>query len=558
MRKLMTLSTLALLTLFSCGGGGGGSSESSVSTYESPAVSNEVANETTVSETAQPETVETTQREVPLTGIIEESKAYTIGNVEIAYAVATTVDNGTAETYGADVLDNGTFTFSGVLAGRKYVLSFFDADGNPVVFTLSGEIEVDDSAEITVSLSDTDGDGIFDDAVVVPKKGAKVISVHLPDQDNNGVPDNIEEMEAFDDDHNGIPECIETLIQINQMTHTEEQQEVEHEETAESDHEQETETHETETHEQVETANETAANETEEVSENAVEEVRELLSHKSYRNYVSSLPRVLASLETLWDMGIDVVVRVKGYDISVSASRKFACKEDGSGGTVTYYNLGNNTYKVEFDNCNPGYVQNLNGNLIVKALDQEKDKIQVTVEDKFGFNTKDDQKAFLFSNGTTVVFEDDGKLIDNVTITPSNDYSGTIKIESFSGSVRLADNYYYYYSFENVTGTADNFNAYSLKNMNLTGKVTFNDQSEEVAQGVSYQLETENLTSTYFAEPLDRETFHYRAVITGTLKLSDNYTVEYDFNATDPETIYTNEITAKVGNVEVEKFWGIR
>jgi len=90
-----------------------------------------------------------------------------------------------------------------------------------------------------------------------------------------------------------------------------------------------------------------------------------------------------------------------------------------------------------------------------------------------------------------------------------------------------------------VFDAAGNLDKYPVENKNL-------------------KLETENLTSTYFAEPLDRGTFHYRAVITGTLKLSDNYTVEYDFNATDPETIYTDEITAKVGNAEVEKFWGIR
>jgi len=394
--KLLTAVTV-ISFLASCGGGGGGSSESSVSTYEAP-TTNEVAE--TAPETAPETTSTVTQREVPLTGIIEESRAYTIGNAEIAYAVATTVDNGTAETYGAEVSENGTFTFSGVLAGRKYVLSFFDSNGNPIISTITGEIEVEDSAEIVLSLSDRDGDGIPDQVSITPKKGAKVIPVELPDQDGNGVPDNVEEMQAFDDDGNGIPECIETLIEIHQQEHQqqEEQQEVEaeHEETAESDHEQETETHETETHEQVETANETetvTANETTTVSENVVEEVRELLSDQTYRDYVGSLPRVLASIETLWDIGIDTVDSIK--KLNVTSSKKFACLSSDTNqteGTVTYYNLGNNTYKAVYDNCRFSYAHGIDGTLIVKVLDQSKDRIQVTVVDHFGFNTKDDQK----------------------------------------------------------------------------------------------------------------------------------------------------------------------
>ncbi len=186
MRKLVALSTVALIALFSCGGGGGSKSPST--------------GETT-----------TVTKEVSLSGRIKlnTTRSFSTGNINVAYVVVTSIDNGAPITYSAEVKDDGTFSLV-VLSNRSYVLSLFDQDGNAVASTFSNKVEIDAPAEIIVSLADSDGDGIFDDIVVNPKKGARIVKVQLADRDGDLIPDEIED--KLDHDGNGKIDVVEELI----------------------------------------------------------------------------------------------------------------------------------------------------------------------------------------------------------------------------------------------------------------------------------------------------------------------------------------------------------
>jgi len=208
LRKLITLLTVALITFFSCGGGGGGGSSTSGDTT-STSTSAEVSTSATESQT----------REVPLNGRIEKTRSYSLDGVNVAYAVATTVDNGTPKSYGTEVSEDGTFTFPSVLAGRRYALSFFDENGNPIVSTITRGIEVDNPAEVLVVFADSNGDGVYDDAIVSPVKGAKVFFSYFHDQDGDKIPDEVEETPAFDGDGNGVPDVIEFYLEQMQQLH---------------------------------------------------------------------------------------------------------------------------------------------------------------------------------------------------------------------------------------------------------------------------------------------------------------------------------------------------
>jgi hypothetical protein len=197
-------------------------------------------------------------------------------------------------------------------------------------------------------------------------------------------------------------------------------------------------------------------------------------------------------------------------------------------------------------------IESINGKLTVRVLDKDRDRIQVSVtSEKFGFNTKDDQRAMVFYEGANATFEDNGGFLNyKEYVVPSETYNGTIRIENFSGKARFIDNYYYDYEFESINGNAEHVYRYSLKDMNLSGKVSFS--------GKNYTFETKNLSSLYFNSK-DVNDYNFHALITGELLLNDgNATVNYLFNAVDPDTIYTNEITAKVGETVIESFWGVR
>jgi len=89
--------------------------------------------------------------------------------------------------------------------------------------------------------------------------------------------------------------------------------------------------------------------------------------------------------------------------------------------------------------------------------------------------------------------------------------------------------------------------------VNLHGKVRF--------AGREHRLETDRLTVLDFrsANETDRENPFPHFVVSGTLNLTTgNTTATYIFNATNPEELSQQEVTARVGNEIVMQFEAVR
>jgi len=473
LRKLITLSTVALITFFSCGGGGGGGSSSSGDTT-STSTSAEVSTSATESQT----------REVPMNGRIEKTRSYSLDGVNVAYAVATTVDNGTPKSYGTEVSEEGTFTFPSVLAGRRYALSFFDENGNPIVSTITRGIEVDSPAEVLVVFADSNGDGVYDDALVSPVKGAKVFFSYFHDQDGDKIPDEVEDTPAFDGDGNGVPDVIESYLEQMQQLHQQLEEQVENQTELNNQQPQ-------------------GENQTEEQVGVNPEEIERVVSDEYFQRYVDKLPYVLAGIKVLHSDGIGIVDYWEENESHASNNTLTArCSVDGN---VSIRKIDTKTYEAAFFVCSATGFSEMSGKLIITVEDEAKDKVKVKVVDGIFLFKDDNGKRYELSSGTSAEFEGEKR----------------VKVLSFNGTVNAFN---LVFSNLNFSGEFDNVDKFKVENAHFTGSF---ETSLGKVKNYSFDLNNMSVSLTHYVDESGKQHVYEKSG-NGTLKADDyQFEVEY-------------------------------
>ena len=504
MRKLLTLSTAFIVAgalLTSCGGGGGGSSTATTTT--------------TVSQPSQPESTQTTQtaqntqetqpqentqqetRTVPLTGQLEPaSRGYLFGQTDISFAVATYIDsNGTAQVYSSPVSDNGTFTID-VPAGLSYVLSFFDANGTPVISTIDQEVEIPTTVQeavITVLLADDNGDGRPDTVEVVPKQGAQVVKKQLHDQDGDGLPDELENRPDF------MQELISHLAQHQVELHLHQQ---ELEEQPEQQQQQE----------QIEHQGQEQENATQTASPENVENLQQV------EQLALRIP-LLESVFDLWDRGEVARIDKENYP---SASY-FVGDTGKEYVTIT----GNYQYQVRYEDFGfNNYFYHMNGSVLYSVVNDDVDVLRLdslSYQDAYQKHTIEFGQGFDCEIYAPAYNVNEYPQKQTVVMKTRGACSGTLKIDGKELTVSLS-------------GSAQNGRMFARENINLSGNITYN--------GTAYQVHTENLTLKYYQDPTDKETLQTSPIITGTiiLKSGDN-TYKLVYNANNPDTVEDDTVS---------------